>query len=204
MRIAFDLDGTLIDSTDHILGALNAALDDLGLGAIDADTCRGFVGHGLPPLVARTLDHLGAEPARHSALSARVMHHYTTRPCDPAQLYPGAVLALETLRAAGHHLSICTNKPFLAAIATLRDTGILDHFSLIVGGDSLPSRKPDPAMLRACAADLFVGDSEVDAETASAAGIPFLLFTEGYRKSPVDRLPHRASFAHHDALPALV
>jgi phosphoglycolate phosphatase len=92
---------------------------------------------------------------------------------------------------------------------------VLGHFGLgcfaaVVGGDSLPVKKPDPAPLLH-ALDLlgggpviFVGDSEVDAETAQAARVPFLLFTEGYRKTPVEALTHQAAFADFADLPGLV
>jgi len=112
--------------------------------------------------------------------------------------------------AAGHALGVCTNKPAEPARAVLAHLGLLDRFAVVVGGDSLPVTKPDPAPLRAAlealppGAAVFVGDSEVDAETARAAGVPFLLFTEGYRKSPISALPHAAAFAHWGALPGLV
>lgn len=88
-------------------------------------------------------------------------------------------------------------------------SGWRGFFPVVIGGDSLPQRKPDPAPLLAAAAGLdgpvlFVGDSEVDAETALAAQVPFLLFTEGYRKAPVSALPHAARFARYSDLPALV
>ena len=81
---------------------------------------------------------------------------------------------------------------------------------MVVGGDSLAARKPDPAPLHAALAALapgpaiFVGDSEIDAETAERAGVLFLLFTEGYRKAPVADLPHAARFSDFAELPALV
>jgi phosphoglycolate phosphatase len=88
--------------------------------------------------------------------------------------------------------------------------GLTPFFPTILGGDSLAVRKPHPDHLHATARALgrgqsvFVGDSEVDAETALAARVPFLLFTEGYRKAPVSALPHAARFARFSDLPALV
>jgi phosphoglycolate phosphatase len=93
---------------------------------------------------------------------------------------------------------------------------VLSHFGLgprfgaVLGGDSLSARKPDPAPLLAvlealgAAEGVYVGDSEIDAETAERASVPFLLFTEGYRKAAVETLVHAAAFSHFDALPALV
>src|SRR3546814_11307264 len=90
---------------------------------------------------------------------------------------------------------------------------ISDWSSDVCSSDlSLPQRKPDPAPLRraaellgvAMAAVTYVGDSEVDAATAAAVGVPFLLFTEGYRKTPVEALPHRARFDRFLDLPGLL
>ncbi|MGR3698303.1 MAG: HAD-IA family hydrolase, partial [Roseovarius sp.] len=79
-----------------------------------------------------------------------------------------------------------------------------------IGGDSLTVRKPDPAPLQATAAALgardvvFVGDSEVDAETAARAGVPFVLYTQGYRKGPVERITHDRAFSDFAHLPGLI
>ena len=123
-------------------------------------------------------------------------------------LYPGVRAALAVLRDEGHSLAICTNKPHAATLKCLADTGLTLLFDRVIGGDSLPTRKPDPAMLHAAldgsGTALYVGDSETDAETAEAAGIPFLLFTEGYRKSAVEDLSHTASFSSFADLPNLI
>ncbi len=106
--------------------------------------------------------------------------------------YPGVPEALEGLRQAGHVLGLCTNKPVGAARAVLRHLGLDRHFAVVIGGGSLPVHKPDPAPLHATLAAmgggdcLYVGDSEVDAETSARARVPFLLFTEGYRKTPAN------------------
>ncbi|MBW4981854.1 phosphoglycolate phosphatase [Mameliella sp. CS4] len=208
LTIAFDLDGTLIDSVPHIHRSVASALAEMDLPGIDRDTTQGFVGRGLPILLERVLDHIGAPQDHHAELTRRTMHHYVNTPSDPASVYPGAQEALTTLQAAGHRLTLCTNKPYEATLSALRDTGLAPFFEIVIGGDSLPTRKPDPAMLHAAlegaSRALYVGDSETDVETAQNAGIPFLLFTEGYRKTPVGDLPHAARFAHHANLPALV
>jgi len=93
---------------------------------------------------------------------------------------------------------------------------VMDHLALTPffetfwGGDSLAVRKPDPAPLRAALAALgdgpwiYVGDSEVDAQTALGAGVPFVLYTKGYRKSAVEQIPHAVAFDDYAQLPALV
>jgi phosphoglycolate phosphatase len=206
--IAFDLDGTLIDSAGHIHGVVSSALSELELPGLSRDTLQGFVGNGLAVLIDRVVAHVGAPPEVRERLHSRTLHHYVETPTDPASVYPGVHRALTALAGAGHRLTICTNKPGPATVAALRDAGLQDHFDAYVAGDSLSTRKPHPAMLEAALGGarpgLFVGDSEVDAETAERAGVPFLLFTEGYRKSPVDSLPHAAAFSAFADLPALV
>ena len=122
------------------------------------------------------------------------------------------IAALEALQAQGHVLGLCTNKPLAPTHAVLDHLNLSRFFGAVVGGDSLPVRQPDPAPLQATLAalganphkTLYVGDSEVDAETAQRAGLPFLLFTEGYRKTPVEDLPHRAAFRDFADLAGLV
>lgn len=206
--IAFDLDGTLIDSVAHIHHGVSRALEEMNLPQITRDDTQGFVGRGLPILLERVLDHLGAPQSHHAEFSRRTIHHYVNTPSDPAALYPGAREALTALRNAGHRLTLCTNKPGEATAACLRDIGLAPMFDRIVCGDSLPTRKPHPDMLRAAlegaTTAVFVGDSEVDAETAARAEVPFLLFTEGYRKTDIQDLPHSAHFSAFTDLPNLV
>ncbi|MGP6088188.1 phosphoglycolate phosphatase [Antarctobacter jejuensis] len=208
LTIAFDLDGTLIDSVPHIHHGVCAALEEMALPTLDRETVQGFVGRGLPILLQQVLDHIGAPQSHHAELTRRTMFHYVNTPSDPASVYPQARETLIALRDAGHRLTLCTNKPYEATRSALRDTGLDGLFEVVIGGDSLPTRKPNPNMLFAAldgaTRALYVGDSETDAETAQAAGVPFLLFTEGYRKSPVEALPHTARFTAYDELPKLV
>lgn len=209
--VIFDLDGTLIDSAPDIHASANTVFTALGQPPFTRAEVQGFVGRGAPNLVARLcksrgLPHEGPEFDR---VLARFLEVY-----EGAQaltvLYPGTRAALEALQAAGCKLGLCTNKPLAPTLAVLRHFGLENLFAAVIGGDSLAVKKPDPAPLLETlkrmggGPAIFVGDSEVDAETAQNAGLPFLLFTEGYRKTPVEALPHDAAFAHHDALPGLV
>lgn len=206
--IAFDLDGTLIDSAAHIHQSVALALDEMNLPPVTQEETKGFVGRGLPVLLQRLLDHIDHPQSLHADLSRHVMHHYVNLPSDPATIYPGVLTALDTLRDQGITLTICTNKPGEATLSALRDTGLAGYFDRVIAGDSLPTRKPSPEMLHAAVEGgsrvLYVGDSEVDAETAQHANLPFLLYTEGYRKTPVDQLPHTASFSDFADLTTLV
>lgn len=208
LTIAFDLDGTLIDSVPHIHAAVTRALDEMHLPGLTAEATQGFVGRGLPILLQEVLDHIGAPQAHHPDLVRRTMNHYVNMPSDPASIYPGVTDALTALRAQGHRLTLCTNKPYAATLTALRDTGLAPFFEIVIGGDSLPTRKPDPEMLHTAldgaARTLYVGDSETDAETAERAGVTFLLYTEGYRKRAVEELTHAARFSHWTEMPGLV
>jgi phosphoglycolate phosphatase len=207
--VVFDLDGTLIDSAPDIHALANRVLADWGAAPITAAQARDFIGNGASVFVARMRVARGIGDDQHPPMLAAFMggYHGAVGLTVP---YPGVAAALDALVAAGHALGVCTNKPADPARAVLAHVGLLDRFGVVVGGDSLPVTKPDPAPLFAAlealpqGAAVYVGDSEVDAETAQAAGVPFLLFTEGYRKSPVDALPHAAAFAHWDDLPGLL
>ncbi len=210
MILIFDLDGTLIDSAPDIRAAVNRMLAGEGLEPLDLPTVTDFVGNGMPKLVERVMAVKGIDPARHKALTQVTLDHYNAAPSALTRPYPGVPQALAALEAAGHRLALCTNKPEAPARAILADLGLARHFPVVIGGDTLPMRKPDPAPALECVKAMgggdaaFIGDSEVDAETAEAAGLPFYLFTEGYRKSPVSALPHRGTFSGFADLPALI
>lgn len=125
-------------------------------------------------------------------------------------MFPGVRAALQSFADASYPIGLCTNKPAGPARDFLAAFDLLPFFAVILGGDGLPEKKPHPEPLRAplralgSIRALYVGDSEVDAETAAAAGIPLLLFTEGYRKTPTADLPDRATFGTFAELPDLV
>lgn len=209
--IVFDLDGTLIDSAPDIHAASNAVLAEHGFAPLTLPQVRSFVGKGVPHLVHRLLEASEADP--HGPLHTRMVADFTARYEEAVTLtalYPGVRGALEALTQAGHPLGICTNKPIAPTMAVLRHFALDTLFDVVIGGDTLPVRKPDPQPLLKAhqvlgrARMLYVGDSEVDAETAAAAGQPFLLYTEGYRKTPVADLPHAIAFSDYAMLPGIV
>jgi phosphoglycolate phosphatase len=210
--ILFDLDGTLIDGIEDIEAAANFMLAEHGLPAIDRTTIQSFVGNGMDVLVARchafhgvTLPDLGPRIRLFKAIYQAQGHKRT-------RLYPGAAAALKTLTGAGYRLAVCTNKDEGASRSILEEMGIAPFFDAVVGGDTLSVNKPDPRMLVAAAAGcsaiptqvLYIGDSEVDAELCRRACVPFLLFTEGYRKSPPEALDPTALFSDFTDLPAII
>ncbi|MWD27034.1 phosphoglycolate phosphatase [Aquicoccus sp. SCR17] len=210
MRVIFDLDGTLVDSAPDIRAAVNAMLEEEGRAPLDLATVTGFIGNGLPHLVALVIDEADLDPARHDAMTARVMTHYEAVSGAHSALYPGVSEALEALKAGGARLGLCTNKHEAPARKVLHQFGIDTFFDALVGGDSLAERKPHPAPLIHVAGALgegpvlYLGDSEVDAECAGRAGLPFGLYSGGYRNRPVEELRHDFVFDDFAGLPARV
>lgn len=210
MNIVFDLDGTLIDSAPDIHSAVAKMLADEGRAALDLPTVTSFIGNGLPKLVERVIVCVGMDIADHPRLTKATLDHYNAAPAALTRPYLGVIEALTVFQSAGHLMAVCTNKPVAPARAILRDLGLERFFQVVIGGDSLPVTKPDPAPLHACISQLgkgltvYVGDSEVDAATAAAAKVPFALFTEGYRKTPVSDLPHDATFSSFHKLPSVL
>lgn len=209
MRAVFDLDGTLIDSAPDIRDAVNLALAELRLEPLGLAEITGFIGRGLPVLCdkVRAARDVSEPPA---LFEPRVRKHYDRISASSGTMFPGAKETLQRLEAGGARLGLCTNKPYAAVLAVLAHHRIEGIFASVVGADSLPERKPAPTPLLTVLAALgdgpavYVGDSEVDAETAERAGVPFVLYTEGYRKTPVDALPHDGQFADFAELPALL
>jgi phosphoglycolate phosphatase len=211
LNLVFDLDGTLIDSAPQIHAAANIVFGNMGLPPFSQETVRGFIGNGVAVLVSRLMSHRGLEDD--TKLQAQLVANFINiyeEAFDLTTLYPGVSTALSRLSEAGYALAICTNKPESPTRAVLMHFRLTSFFPVIVGGDTLPQRKPDPEPLRAAlrqmgpGRSLFIGDSEVDAATAAAAGVPLALFTGGYRKTSVETLGAKLAFDHHAALPDLI
>ncbi|MDO9199999.1 MAG: phosphoglycolate phosphatase [Pseudotabrizicola sp.] len=209
MPVIFDLDGTLIDSAPDIHAAVNRTLAEVGADPLTFDTVRSFIGNGVSVLTERVIA-ARALPQPHADLLAIILRHYNADPATLTVLYPNVRETLTALAKAGHALGICTNKPEGPTRAILAAFGMDHLFAAVYGGDSLPVHKPDPAPLLAAMAALgggatvYVGDSEVDAETAARAGLSFAIFTEGYRKTPMADLPHDMAFDDFALLPGIV
>lgn len=206
--IGFDLDGTLIDSAPDIHGIANKVLSDEGLDGVTLAEARSFVGKGAANFVTRMREARGIPVSEQARLLEAYLDYYENA-VDLTVVYPGVRGALEALLGDGHRLVLCTNKPERPTKTVLEHFDLAAYFDVVIGGDTLPERKPDPAPLRAAFGDatgvrLYVGDSEIDAGAAQAAGVPFLLYTEGYRHSEVEEMAHQARFSHFDALPGIV
>jgi len=197
--VLFDLDGTLVDTIDDLADGANAMLAELGRARRSRDEIHSFVGKGMANLVARCLDH--AEGAGDDDVLARALasfrRHYGALNGRRSRVYPGVIETLEALRARQRRLACVTNKPADFTLPLLERMRLAHYFTAVVSGDTLPVKKPDPAMItHACALlavpgtrALMIGDSANDALAARAAGVPVLLVTWGYSEGmPVDTI----------------
>lgn len=197
--IIFDLDGTLIDSAPDIHASVNKMLAAEGQAALDLATVTSFIGNGLPKLVERVMMRQGMDMGAFERIAADVLAIYNAHGAELTRVYPHVPEVLKALKEKGVQLGVCTNKPHEPAVIILDDLGLAGFFEVVIGGDSTAAKKPDPTPLKAAMAALgeevlYVGDSEIDAETAERAGVPFALFTEGYRKVGIDEMTHAYAF----------
>lgn len=201
--VIFDLDGTLVDSAPDIQDAVNRVWTSRGYAPFDLPTLISFVGNGLPTLIRRAMAARDIDGGDYQSLHDDVLYFYNAADGTLTKPYEGVVDVLERLARQGVRLGICTNKPEAAARHVLRNLGWSSLFEVVIGGDTLAERKPHPAPLLAVSEALsagpvlYVGDSEIDAETAVAAGLKFAFFTEGYRKKTIEEMPYDFRFSDY-------
>ncbi|RVT83937.1 HAD family hydrolase [Rhodobacteraceae bacterium CCMM004] len=213
--VVFDLDGTLADTGADLIAAANACFVRAGRAPVldpEADAETAFRG-------GRAMLRLGWERLGAADRDAAVERDYPYLLDAYGQnihvhtrLYPGAEAAVAALRAAGYATAVCTNKPEGLARTLLHRLRAAHWFDALVGADTLPVRKPDPAPYRHAvalaggrtAASLLVGDTDTDRATARAAGVPCVLVTFGPSGDGVAALEPEALLPHFDALPELV
>ena len=211
--IVFDLDGTLVDTGPDLTAALNHALGTLGRAPLPADDVRDMVGSGALRLIERGLAATGEEArALAEAMMPVFLDYYAAHIADHSVPYPGVVAAMDALAAAGCTLAVCTNKTERLARMLVDALGWRGRFAAILGGDSLPVKKPDPehlwATIRAAGGDAadaaFVGDTYFDVNAGRAAGVPTIVVSFGFSTEPVESLGASAVIAHYDELVPLL
>ncbi len=185
--VVFDLDGTLVDSASDIAEAVNRTLVDWSLPRVEESVIRGWIGDGARALVASAFAHAGKQIELDEVMPGFMVHYAECLLLYPT-VYPGVVETLQALRERGIAVAVCTNKPerFVRPLLDALDLG--RYFEVIVGGDTLPERKPSAMPLLHVvehfglqpAQCLMVGDSATDIQTAAAAGVPMALVTYGY------------------------
>jgi phosphoglycolate phosphatase len=193
--VVFDLDGTLADTAPDLASALNHTLTALGRPTVDPETVRHLVGQGAKALLRKGLATSG--PADEALVEQGLpiyLDNYAANICVGTTIYPGLDDALDMLSARGVKLGICTNKPERLTRLLIEAFGWSGRFDSIIGADTLKVRKPLPLPLLEAIARAgggraaFVGDSIIDADTARAAGVPFVAVSFGFSDRPVDQL----------------
>ena len=205
--VVFDLDGTLADTAPDLTAALNHALAAMGRQPIPADDVRHMVGHGARELLRKGLAATGAvsEDLIERAFPI-FLDYYQAHIADHTRLFEGVEAALASLDAQGVRLAICTNKLEVLTHDLIAALGWTGRFNAIVGGDTLPQRKPDPAPVHEAikraggGRAAFVGDSISDTDAARAAGIPCVALTFGFSDRPANELGATALIDHYDRL----
>lgn len=213
--VVFDLDGTLADTAGDLIAAANAALAVLGHGpqlVIGEDDATAFAGgRAMLRLAAARMgvdDAEGLADAGYQPLLdayGRDIDTHTT-------LYDGAVAAVDRIRLAGDATGICTNKPEGLAVELIARLGLTNRFPALIGADTLPVRKPDPAPLFETisrlggdtARSVLIGDTVTDRKTAQAAGIPCILVTFGPTGRAVEDLKPEGLLDHYDDLDRVI
>lgn len=204
--IAFDLDGTLVDTAPDLLAALDHALETEGLNPPDDHESRNFIGGGARVMIERALAfnrvQFGKEKV--DAMLRTFLSHYEDHIADHSRPFPGVDHALKRLAGEGAILAVCTNKMERYAVKLLDALALTQHFAFIAGSDTFPYRKPDPRHLtdtiERAGGDaenaVLIGDSETDVITARAAEIPVVAVSFGYTDIPpaalgADTLVHK-------------
>ena len=193
--IAFDLDGTIVDSRRDLADSANQLIAELGGTPLPEDDIGRMVGEGAAMLIRRALR--AARVTDRGTALARFLEIYNGRLLNHTRVYDGVAGVVRFARSVGHVVML-TNKPKAPSERILEGLGISDLFEVVVGGDGPLGRKPEPAALNALMSEfgatpqttLLVGDSAIDHETSIRADVRCCLvsFGFGYRNFPKERL----------------
>ncbi len=211
--IAFDLDGTLVDTAPDLVRALNIAIAPFGLAPVPIEAVRAMVGRGARALIERAFERQGKplETSAHDAAVAHFLEVYGADIAAESRIFDGVEAALDRLAEAGASLSVCTNKPGALARQLLDALARSSRFERITGPEDAPAKKPDPAHLITATGGIvagrfvaLVGDSEPDALAAIHAGAASVIFTRGYSEKPVGTLGADRLFDDFAMLPGVL
>ena len=212
--VAFDLDGTLVDTAPDLLAALNFVLGESGLAPVEAERMRRLVGGGARLMIERGLASHGvdATSADVDRMFENFLRFYEKHIADHSKPFPGCVEMLDALAAQGARLIVVTNKIERYSVQLLETLALARHFSVIAGPDTFGLRKPDPGhLLRAveraggdAAHAIMIGDSITDVNTARAARVPVIAVSFGYRSETLEELGADHVVDRLDEIPPLL
>lgn len=193
----FDLDGTLINTAPQLAEAMNLTLANLGLKQLPESQITSYIGNGAEALIKRCLtgDLYGRpDAALFEQAQSDFFAHYANNMSESLP-YDGVVDGLQAVKSSGLKMACVTNKPEKFTLPLLQTSRLLDFFEVVVSGDSLPKKKPDPMQLQYICAKLgvltvdalLVGDSNTDILAARAAGCAIVTVPYGYNQGkPID------------------
>jgi phosphoglycolate phosphatase len=212
--IAFDLDGTLVDTAPDLIAALNYVLDREGIAPLPLKAARNMIGAGARKLIERGLEVDGH--AMSSADIDRLMKdfiaYYADHIADASRPFEGLETALDDLEAQGFRFAVCTNKLEWLSKLLLDKLDLSRRFAAICGADTFGVAKPDPTILRETvaraggnlASAIMVGDAGPDVGVARRAGIPVIGVEFGYTDVPIAELKPDRLIGHMRELPGAV
>jgi phosphoglycolate phosphatase len=196
--LIFDLDGTLIDSAPDLRTATNKVLTSYQRRSLSLSEVKSFVGNGASKLIERAFCATGeaADPMDLPKLTAEFLAFYEGHEADKTLLYDGVMEILCILKDKGYRLALCTNKPQIPSEHILRDFGLKDLFEVVIGGDQLPTKKPNPEMIHwvlnqmELSADeaIMIGDTINDINGAKNAKMRNVAVSFGYNKGKIEEL----------------
>jgi phosphoglycolate phosphatase len=210
LTVAFDLDGTLVETAPDLIAATNHVLTSAGLATVLPEVVRPAISFGAAAMIAAGFKHhgrhVGADEAR--ANFEKFIAYYTANIAATSHAFPGLEASLDDLAGRGARLAVCTNKQAALSEQLLGDLKLRPRFSALAGRDTFPVCKPHPdhliGTIRMAGGDpkraIMVGDSRTDTDTAKAAGIPVVAVTFGYTDVHVRDLGPDAVIEHYDEL----
>jgi len=213
--LVFDLDGTLVDSAPDLLATLNAILPRHGFNLDREPGLRDGIGHGARHLIEFALhrQNVVAAPPQLDAMHHDFLEYYEANICEETRLFPGTAALLDRFEADGWRFAVCTNKVESLSRLVLEKLGVGPRFAAVAGGDTFPTRKPDPGHLLGLIEQVggdpdraaMVGDSRTDLDTARSAGVPAIGVSFGYTPVPMAELrPDLLIDRFDDLQPAMV
>ncbi len=210
--LLFDLDGTLADTAGDLCETMNVILKRHGRERVPESRVRHLVGGGARLLMQRGFAETGT-PATEEQLDQlfqEFIEYYSAHIADHTKLWPGIEPLLTRLRDEDVKLAVCTNKVEHLARQLLAELRIDHYFPVVIGGDTLPVKKPDPEHLFEAvrllggerSSAIMVGDSETDIDAALNAKMPSICVSFGYSRQPVPELGADVVIDHFDEFPA--